>query len=351
MSVTTEDSVLQTAVPATGDTARPASRTRGSRVLRTLTRAAVGTVALVAAVAAVGATYEVIAGSGDLATYPAAGRLVDVGGYRMHLDCRGEGLPTVLMDAGLGGSLLDWSLVQADIARTTRVCSYDRAGMGRSDASPLPRTPGYIADELHMLLTNAGVPGPYILVGHSLAGKNVRMFASAHPDEVAGMVLVDARSEHVDALTPKAEAEAFGVALGIQGALYSVARRFGVARAFGASLAGVPLLSPAIATEMALLMTQAAAIDETTKEGLARSADDAALASATLGSMPLVVIASAASMAEIQNWSAAQQELAALSTRGKLVVAEHSGHAVQLEEPGIVIDGIGQVLAEVRRDH
>lgn len=350
MNVTTEDSVLQTAVRAAGDAGKPASA-KGPRSLRTLIRAAGGAVALVAAVAAFGATYETIAGSSDLATYPAAGRLVDVGGYRMHLDCRGEGSPTVVMDAGLGASSLDWSLVQADIAGTTRVCTYDRAGIGRSDPSPLPRTPGHIAEELHMLLTHAGVTGPYILVGHSLAGKNVRLFASAHPDEVAGLVLVDARSEHVDALTPKAEVEAFGVALGIQGALYSVARRFGVARAFGASLAGVPLLSPTIATEMALLMTQADAIDETTKEGLARSADDAALASSTLGSMPLVVIASAASMAEIPNWSAAQHELAALSTRGRLVIAEHSGHAVQLEEPGIVIDGIGQVLAEVRGDH
>ena len=351
MNVTTEERLLQIAAPAAGDAARPTSRTKRSRVLRTLIRAAGGTVALIAAVAAFGATYEKIAASSDLSTYPAAGRLVDVGGYRMHLDCRGEGSPTVVMDAGLGGSSLDWSLVQAGIASTTRVCTYDRAGMGRSDPGPLPRTPGHIADELHMLLTNAGVPGPYVLVAHSLAGKNVRMFASAHPDDVAGMVLVDARSERVDAQTPKAEADAFRVALGLQGALYSVARRFGVARAFGASLAGVPLLSPTIATEMALLMTQADAIDETTKEGLARSADDAALASASLGSMPLVVIAAAASMVEIPNWSAAQQELAILSTRGRLVVAEHSGHAVQLEEPGIVIDGIVQVLTEVRGDH
>lgn len=351
MNVTTEERLLQIAAPAAGGTARPTSRKTGSRFRRTVIRAAGGTVALIAVVAGIGATYETIAGSSDLSTYPAAGRLVDVGGYRMHLDCRGEGSPTVVMDAGLGGSSLDWSLVQADIAGTTRVCTYDRAGMGWSDPSPLPRTPRHIADELHLLLTNAGVPGPYVLVAHSLAGKNVRMFASAHPDEVAGMVLVDARSELVDALTPQAEVEAFGVTLGTQGTLYSVARRIGVARAFGASLAGVPLLPPAIATEMALLMTQADAIDETTKEGLARSADDAALAGATLGSMPLVVIAAAVSMADIPNWSTAQQELAALSTRGGLIVAEHSGHAVQLEEPGIVIDGIGQVLAEVRGDH
>jgi pimeloyl-ACP methyl ester carboxylesterase len=346
MNVTAEDRLFQIAVPA-----KPVARAKGPRALRTLLRAAGGTVAVIAAVAAVGATYETVAGSGDHSSYPPAGRLVDVGGYRMHLDCRGEGSPTVVMDAGLGGSSLDWNLVQAEIAGTTRVCTFDRAGMGWSDPSPLPRTPGHIADELHTLLTNADVPGPFVLVGHSLAGKNIRMFAAAHPDEVAGMVLVDARSELVDTLTPKAEADAFGAALGLQGTVYSLARRFGLARAFGASLAGAPLLSPAIAAEMALLQTQSTAIDETTKEGLARAADDAALTSATLGSMPLVVIAAAASMAEIPNWSTAQHEMAALSSQGSLVVAERSGHAVQIEQPDIVIDGIGQVLAEVRDQH
>ena len=287
-------------------------------------------------------------GSGDPTTYPPAGRLVDVGGYRLHLDCRGEGSPTVVMDAGLGGASLDWSLVQPQIATTTRVCTYDRAGMGWSEPGPLPRTPGQIAGELRMLLTNAGVPGPYVLVGHSLAGKNIRMFASGYPDDVAGMVLVDARSELVDRLTPKAEADAFGVALSLQGTLYSLARRFGVARAFGASLAGAPLLPSNIAAEMALLQTQTAAIDETTKEGLARAADDAALARSTLGAIPLVVIAAAASMANIPNWSTAQQEMAALSTQGSLVIAEHSGHAVQLEQPGVVVDAIDDVVAKVR---
>ncbi len=347
MNATTKDRPFKLGMPVAHGAVQPTSKS--SRVLRTLARATSGTTAAIAVIAALGATYETVAGSGDHLTYAPAGRFVDVGGYRMHLDCRGEGSPTVVMDAGLGGSSLDWSLVQANVANTTRVCSYDRAGMGWSDASPLPRTPRSIADELHTLLDNAGVSAPYILVGHSLAGKNLRMFAATHPDDVAGMVLVDARSEYVDALTPQAEAEAFGAALGIQGTIYSLARRFGVARAFGASLAGAPLLSPKVATEIALLQTQAMAIDETTKEGLARTADDRALASSTLGSMPLVVIASAASMAGIPNWSAAQHELAALSTQGKLVIAERSGHAIQLEQPGIVIDGVAHVLSEVRK--
>ena len=348
MNLTTEIKTLHLTMSPSPDAPERKLEARTLRTLRALVRAALGTIALIAAIAALGATYEMIAGSKDLSAYPPAGRLVDVGGYRMHLDCRGEGSPTVVMDAGLGGSSLDWSLVQTDIARATQVCSYDRAGMGWSDASPLPRTPSHIAAELHLLLTNAGIPGPYVLVGHSLAGKNVRMFAFAHPDEVAGMVLVDARSELVDALTPKAEADAFRVGLKIQAALYTLARRFGVARAFGALLVDQPLVSPNIAAEMVLLQTRSAAIVETTKEGLARSADDMALAGSTLGSMPLVVIASKASMADIPNWPTAQRELAALSTQGRLVVADKSGHAIHLDQPGIVIDGITEVLAKVR---
>lgn len=350
MNVTTTKSLSQMAVPVATEAASPSCKTKRSRVLRTLIRTAGITVALMTAVAVIGATYESIAGISDPTTYPAGGRLIDVGGYRMHLDCRGEGAPTVVMDAGLGGSSLDWSLVQGDLALTAQVCTYDRAGMGWSEVSPTPRTPKHIADELHLLLTNAGLSGPYVLVGHSLAGKTVRMFATAHPDEVAGMVLVDARSEFIDALIPKAEADTFDVALRMQGTLYSVARRFGVARAFGSGLAGVPRLSPDTATEMALLMTQADAIEETVREGEARSADDATLAKSTLGSMPLLVIASAASMADIPNWPMSQRRLAALSTQGTLVIAEHARHAVQLEDPGFVIDGVEQVLARVRSD-
>ena len=350
MNVITKERLSQMAVPVATDAAGSSSNVKRSRVLRILIRAAVSSAALIAAVAALGATYEAIAGSSDPLTYRARGRLVDVGGYRMHLDCIGEGAPTVVMDAGLGGSSLDWSLVQADLARTAQVCTYDRAGMGWSEVSPRPRTPEHIADELHTLLTNAGLSGPYVLVAHSLAGKTARMFASAHRDEVSGIVLVDARGETVDALMPKAEADAFDVALRMQGTLYSMARRFGVARAFGSGFTGVPRLSPENAKEMALLMTQADAIDETIREGEARAADDATLAGSTLGATPLLVIASAASMAEIPNWPMAQRRLAALSTQGTLVVAENAGHAVHLEDPGIVIDGVKQVLARIRND-
>src|SRR5215213_1175214 len=165
----------------------------GRRVLRWIGRGLVAVVGLIVVLALAGASFEAIAAAGDARRYPAPGQLVDIGGYRLHIQCVGTGSPTVVLDAGLGGSSLDWNLVQPELGRTTRVCAYDRAGMGWSERSPYPRTPRQIADELHTLLTNAGIAEPYVLVGHSLGGKNVRLFALAHPEQVAGMVLVDAR--------------------------------------------------------------------------------------------------------------------------------------------------------------
>ena len=101
---------------------------------------------------------------------PAPGRLVDIGGMRLHLSCAGEGGPTVVLEAALGASSISWSLVQPGLARLTRVCSYDRAGFGWSDRGPMPRTARRIASELHTLLERARVPAPYLLVGHSFGG-------------------------------------------------------------------------------------------------------------------------------------------------------------------------------------
>lgn len=318
-------------------------RTRGR-----LARVSLGAVGLLAVAALTGMGYEWIAGANDAAAYPATGRLVDVGGRAMYIDCIGHGSPTVVTDAGLGGSSLDWSLVQPELAKTTRVCSFDRAGMGRSESVSTPRSPAYLAQELHSLLTNASEPGPYVFVAHSLAGKNARLFASAYPTEVAGMVLIDARSEYVDARVSKADAESFGFALRLQGTLFSIGRRLGLARAFARTLLGEVSLPDEIATQMVLQQTQPSAIDETIAEGDARSTDDAALSGALLGDIPLVVVAAGDSIANLPNWRQAQEQMAALSTRGRLIVAEHSSHFVQGDQPSLVIDAVQETVSEVR---
>src|SRR2546430_2574221 len=143
-----------------------------------------------------GLSSQAIASAVDASHYPAPGKLVDIGGYRLHIHCTGTGSPTVILDAGLGGTSLDWSKVQPAVARFTRVCSYDRAGYGWSDTGPGPRTSQQIVKELHLLLMHAQISGPYLLVGHSVGGLNMRLYAYRYPHEVAGMVLLDSTSEH-----------------------------------------------------------------------------------------------------------------------------------------------------------
>ena len=142
-----------------------------------------------------GATYQWLATRKDLAATPPPGHLVDIGGYRLHLWCTGDGAPVVILDTGLGGSSAGWGFVQPQVARFTRVCSYDRAGMGYSDRGPSPRTARRIAGELAALLTRSGIGGPVVLVGASIAGFGVRVFASEYSQRAAGLVLVDASHE------------------------------------------------------------------------------------------------------------------------------------------------------------
>ncbi len=131
-------------------------------------------------------------------TYSPPGRLVDVGGRRLHLNCSGEGSPTVVLEGGAGDFSLVWGLVQPRVAAFTRACSYDRAGYAWSDPGPQPRTLAQIALELHTGLVKAGIKAPYVLVGASLGGLVARVFANQYANEVAGMVLVD--SAHEDAI-------------------------------------------------------------------------------------------------------------------------------------------------------
>src|SRR6185437_3838481 len=124
-----------------------------------------------------GLSFQAIASAVDAAHYPAPGKLVDIGGYKLHINCTGTGSPTVILDAGLGGTSLDWSKVQPAVAHFTRVCSYDRAGYGWSESGPGLRTSQQIVKELHLLLAHAQINGPYVLVGHSAGGLNMRLYA------------------------------------------------------------------------------------------------------------------------------------------------------------------------------
>jgi pimeloyl-ACP methyl ester carboxylesterase len=194
---------------STTGTAAQTDRPRRHRLRRTLSVLALALLALGLA----GAAYQGIATALDSRRYPAPGRMVDVGGYRLHIYCTGQGAPTVILDALFPGTVSNWAWIQPDIARTTRVCAYDRAGLGWSDRGPAPRDARQHARELHALLAAARIPGPYVLVGHSLGGLSVRMFADQYPQQVAGMALIEASDP--DAWKRLGKPEGVGVSHGM----------------------------------------------------------------------------------------------------------------------------------------
>jgi pimeloyl-ACP methyl ester carboxylesterase len=307
-----------------------------------------------AVLALLGASYEALMVAGDTTRYPPPGRLVDAGGYRLHIACAGDGGPTVVLVAGLGGSSLLWERVQPLLPASTRVCVYDRAGLGWSDAGDQGGTPDAAANELHALLTKAAVPGPYVLVGASIGGKYVRMFAERYPTEVAGMVLVDARHETVNlALTPNEQAETRANAQR-DAQLYWLLGRLGIMRLFGAGMAAG--MSPGAAqlpeSTRTLLMVQAArphSIDAMLREHTGSTADDERLRAARpLDPLPLVVLAADSSVARSPEWGAAQEAQRQLSTNSRLTVVAQSSHHLALDQPQAVTDAILEVASAAR---
>lgn len=158
-------------------------------------RIAAGLVVLLLVAAIAGAVSQSVSSRRDLAATPPPGRLVDVGGHRLHIWCMGSGEPVVVFESGLGGTSFGSYDEMVEVSRFTRVCAYDRAGMGYSEPGPRPRTSRRIASELSELLVRSGIDHPVVLVGTSFGGYSVRVFASEREDRVAGLVLVDASHE------------------------------------------------------------------------------------------------------------------------------------------------------------
>jgi pimeloyl-ACP methyl ester carboxylesterase len=157
------------------------------RIGKALLWLVVGLLALLVA----GAIYQAIATELAERAYPPPGEMVDVGGHSLHINCVGQGSPSVVLDGGSGEMSAQWVRVQQQVSGTTRVCAYDRAGMGWSETGPEPRDAKQISSELHALLEGADIEGPYVLVSHSFGGLYMQTYAARYPDEVAGVALVD----------------------------------------------------------------------------------------------------------------------------------------------------------------
>jgi pimeloyl-ACP methyl ester carboxylesterase len=319
--------------------------------LRSIGRVAVRVGLAVLGLLLISTVYQAVSSAADASNLPAPGRLVDVGGRKLHIGCTGQGSPTVILEGGAAEWSIHWQAVQPQVAGFARVCSYDRAGYGWSDPAPGAVTAGRIADDLRALLQAAGEKGPYVLVGHSMWGMAARLYQSRYPDEVAGLVLVE--TLHEDELDPTPEA--FTQSMGLFQVMQALAP-VGAVRIL--SQTGVLPLDDLLYTHelpetqrpayrAAYNRTQFWAAASAEIDGLPQTVAEMRQVG-DLGDLPLIVIRAgdrpAGDWPPEAEWQQVQARLAALSTRGAEVVAGRSGHYVQLDQPEVVIDAIREVV-------
>lgn len=309
-------------------------------------RIVLGLLVLVLVLAGAGYLYENIAEARDRRFNRMPGKLVDVGGRKMHLNCTGEGSPTVVLDSGLGDTYVSWRKVQPEIAKFAHVCSYDRAGLGYSDPSPQPRTSKVIAEELHTLLQAAAIPPPYVLVGHSMGGYDVRLFASAYPREVVGMVLVDASHPDQENRLPLELKNLEGTELR-EGEFLEFTMPFGLPRL-------LRLCEDDPLTRAAECNFHSARESVAELRAFPESAAQTA-ATGSLGDMPLAVLSHdpdkpstelPPDLAKVTNdaWEKMQEDLVHLSIRGTHAIAKNSSHYIQTDRPDMVVAAVRDVI-------
>jgi pimeloyl-ACP methyl ester carboxylesterase len=296
---------------------------------------------------AVGGAYETLGRAGE-ESIAMRGRLVDVGPYRLHLECTGTGSPTVVLEPGGGASAATLGWIAPAVARDTTVCVYDRASRGWSDPAEVPPDAEQIATDLHTLLDRAQVPGPYVLAGHSFGGLYVMTYAADHPDEVAGMVLIDSTAPQPGPPpAPLGQSYSFTKHLS---ALVSTTARLGVARLVAATgFADLPPASrdearssAATAEEMSGFIDEYAVANRSAREAGALT---------DLGDVPLVVLT--AELGNAAGWEDDQDELATLSTNSRHEVVPGSTHTSLTEDEehaAVVSSAILDVVASVREE-
>jgi len=314
--------------PGSSESGRPVSRSSTMRtIVRRSGKTLLGAVVLVALLAVSGAVYQSVATWRGQRAHPAPGALIDVGGHRLHIACAGHGSPTVVLDAALGSTSAHWAWVQQKVAETTRVCAYDRAGLGWSEPGPEPRDARQTTGELHALLANAAVPGPYVLVGHSLGGLYAQLYADRYPAEVAGVVLVESSHPQQFARLPNGEQ------------IYERTRRLfaiapaltwsGVVRLF--DLSPPPSGLPSEQRDQVAAWAGSTQHVTATAEEFRATPNNTAQVGAVgdLGDMPLAVVSAGKSDPA---WLALQNELAALSSNSRHHVLSGATHSSVVDE-------------------
>lgn len=312
-------------------------------------RCVAGFVVLLVAAGAVGQSMVTAA---ENRRFPPPGVLVDIGGYRLHLYCIGEGSPTVILESGTGDGALVWSWVQPEVAKQSRVCAYDRAGYGWSDAGPKPRTSDREVSELRTLLGKAGIRPPYVLAGHSFGGMNMQLYARRYPDEVAGLVLVDAVHEDQWSRLPPAALQ-FIQGVNRQQAVAAYLAPLGLLRLMGITAA--PSHLPDDVKSAAEAMGAHNKVWATLHEeaaGLPESGAELKAAPPLHRDLPLAVLG--ASIQQIPGteevWPTLQQDLASRSDRSTFTLVPDADHYIHTNQPQAVIDAINQVSESARNN-
>ncbi len=317
-------------------------------------------VALVAMLIGAGSIYQYASEAADMKRYSPPGRLIDVGGRKLHILCAGTSAgPTVVIEAGSGDDSTAWEDMVRRVSAFARVCTYDRARLGWSDPAPGARTIDDRAADLKALLSTAEVPAPYVLVGHSYGGYIVRRFAAAYPASVQAVVLIDAPDEEFsfapdgirfsEQVATQEQRRGWLTQVGlarIANALFP--DRFDPARGVPPDIRG---LKTALALRTARHFVRA---DEMASYFKVPRAWQAFRGFGVLGGTPLVVISRGPQdpgSGKVTNpaWREAQERLTQLSTGSMHIIAERSGHEIQSSEPNVISDAIRQVLAELAK--
>src|SRR5918994_998128 len=333
------------------------SSSTASRNIWRIGKALLALVGALLALAVAGAIYQAIATELAERAYPPPGEMVDVRGYSLHINCVGQGSPTVVLDSGLGEMSAQWVRVQREVSDTTRVCAYDRAGMGWSETGPEPRDAKQISSELHTLLSKAGIEGPYVLVGHSFGGMYMQTYAARYPDEVAGVALVDSptepdqfsqRSEARDSYEP--QKQSFAVVPQLAQLGVSLLARLGVVRLLSKLDPASPELPPQQRAQIDALTPSTRQVSTYSLEFLAPTQTRRLGSPGSLGNKPLAVVTAGKSE---PSWLKRQDDLVTISSNSMHRVVEgatHTSVVYERSDAQATSAAIVEVVEAVRND-
>lgn len=316
---------------------------RGWRLLR---RLAAGLLLLVVLLCIAGAMYNALALHHLRKLYPPPGQFYSVNGHSMHLYCSGSGSPTVVLESGGAEGFLVWGKVQPVLSRVTRVCSYDRAGLGWSDPVPGPRDSDHIAKQLHALLTKANIAGPLVLMGHSAGGLHIRVFASRYPKDVVGMIFVDATTPP-DGIRLPASVAALDHHSTVQMAIFKAMIALGIPRIMGQCSVPPPGFDATANLWRANACTPAYVTAYQREKCWSAASRSEAARSAHFGNLPVLIFSrdnhlprppQLPSLVSTRDWQLGnvahdrmQANLMKLSTHSRRIIVKGSGHYIHFQ--------------------